>query len=100
MVSRGGLHCLTGDLDRDQNSLTLQPFRRQAVLVIRPFALRNYAPGDRLEHHGSASEFVEGEHPAPFRRVAESSNRVCKYRQNTTLGGIHRWFRSQQVLLP
>src|SRR5437660_336538 len=83
MIPRGGLHCLPGNLDRHQNSLTLQPFRGQAVLVIRPFAFGNDAPRGRLEHHRPTSEFVKGEHAAPFRRVPESSNRVCQYRQNT-----------------
>src|SRR5436305_765270 len=100
MIPRGRLHGLAGDFDRDQNSLTLQPFGGQAVLVIGPLALGHEAPGGRLENDGSKSEFVEGEHAAPFRRVPESSNRVCQYRQDTALGGVHSWFRAQQVLLP
>ena len=81
MISRGGLHCLPGNFDRDQNSLTLQPFRRQAALVI----CIGDAPGCRLEDDGPASEFVKGDHAAPFRRVPESSNRVCQCRENTPL---------------
>ncbi len=68
--------------------------------MIGPFAFRNYPPGGWLEYDCPASEFVESEHAAPFRRVPESSNRVCQYRQNPPLRGIHSWFRTQQVLLP
>src|SRR5260370_19042042 len=64
MVPSGSLNCLAGKLDGDQDALSLQPFRSQAILVIGPFPLGNDAQRRGLENDCSKPEFVEGQHPA------------------------------------
>jgi hypothetical protein len=77
MVPSGSLNCLASDVDGNQDALSLQPFRSQAILVIGPFPLGNDAPRGGFENDRPKSEFVEGQHPAPFRRVPKGGNRVC-----------------------
>ena len=76
MVPSGSLNCLAGDVDGDQDALSLQPFRSQAILVIGPFALGNDAPGGGLEDDRPEAELVEGEYSTPFRRVPEGCDRI------------------------
>lgn len=73
MISRGRLDGLPGDIDGDQDPLPLQPLHGESILVISSFPLENHAPGGRLEHDRRASELVEGEDSAPFRRVPEGA---------------------------
>src|SRR5262245_37424314 len=99
-VAGGRLHCLPRKLNRDQHALLLEPFCRESVLVIRPFTLWHDTPRRGFQRNRPVSEFVEREHASPFRRVTECGDSIGQYRQDSTFGGIHRWFGAQQVLSP
>jgi hypothetical protein len=58
VIPSGRLYRLPGHLDGDQDSLPLEPFRSQPILVIGPFSFGDDAPGRRLQHHRPISEFV------------------------------------------
>jgi hypothetical protein len=75
-IPSGRLHCLPGYLHRDQDSLPLEPFGSQPILVIGPFSFGDDTPGHWLQHHRSISEFVEGQHASPFRSVPEGGQRI------------------------
>ena len=83
MIPSNCLNSLAGDIYRDQDSLSLQPFRSQTILVIGPFPFRNDAPGSWLEKDRSKSELIEGEDSTPFRRMPESGNCVRQHRKDT-----------------
>src|SRR5262245_9484285 len=85
------LHCLPGNLNRDEDALFLKPFCCEPVLVISPFTLRNDAPGRGPQRDCAECEFIEREHPSPFRRVPKGCDGVSQYRQDPTFGGVHWW---------
>jgi hypothetical protein len=65
--------CLNGlgrDIDRHEDSFTLQPFGAQAIFVIGPLAVADGSPGCWFERSRPERELIEGEHAGPLRRVA------------------------------
>jgi hypothetical protein len=76
VIPCGRLYRLPGHLHGDQDSLPLEPFRSQPILVIGPFSFGDHAPGRRLQRHRPISEFVEGQHASPFRSVPEGGQRI------------------------
>jgi len=80
MIPGGGLHRLPGDIDGDQDPLSLKPLGSEAVFVIGPLSLGDNAPGCGLENDRPQAEFIECEHASPFRRVSKGRNRVRQHR--------------------
>src|SRR5258708_39952676 len=100
VVAGCSLHCLPRNFDGNEHALLLKPLCREAVLVIRPFALWHNTPWRRLQRNRPVSKFVEGEYAAPFRRMPERSDSIRQDWQDSAFSGIHRWFGAQQVLSP
>jgi hypothetical protein len=94
------LNSLAGDINGDEDSLLLEPFCRESVLVIGPLAFRHNSPRGWLKRNGSKGEFIKGKHAAPFRRMPKSSDGIGEHRQNASFSIVHWRFCAQQIPSP
>jgi hypothetical protein len=90
MIASRRLDGLAGDLNGNEDSLPLEPFCGQSVLLVGPLAFRHDSPGSCLKRNRSKCKFIEGKNATPFRRMTKGSDGVGQHRQDTTFGIVHR----------
>jgi hypothetical protein len=75
-IASRSLDGLAHHLHRNKNALLLEPIGSETVFVIGPLTFGHNAPGCRFQCDSPESEFIEGQHASPFRRMPESSNGI------------------------
>ena len=77
-IARYNFNSLGCDRCADRDALSLQPLRRERIVLWCPFAVddRSAFPRRTVANHRSHGKLIEAKHVLPFGCIAECSNRI------------------------